>query len=384
MAITKKELLLEDNKYRQIAKYIYVRNKKIYAIKWSKGKTYKQVAPMQDVLAINERGEPTKALKDWIANWVSRINNKDYIESLDATSRVPTFKEVIRYYKQIAEVEYQVTKRPAPETVKNVIYAIIRLLAYLNLTEDSKVNELKGSHVESWIYQTVGNGEIKAVSAYSTLKTALSLFSKWARRRYVNDMKWDIPSYSDMPKARGNATGVDAYSRPDDDLRQRTINTWNAMETLQPKTWVAMTMMIAFAMRNGDVRSLKWKQFMNINGQWTLVYTPSKTSVSARGRQVHWPLTTAMYERLRAAGDKGEYVLDNAKNILDGLNAIMRGIGWNGSKASYELRKMCIDQVYRTMGLERAIQISGDDSKTLQRYYADPSRVSFTPPENLY
>ena len=45
------------------------------------------------------------------------------------------------------------------------------------------------------------------------------------------------------------------------------------------------------------------------------------------------------------------------------------------SKASYELRKICVDHVYQNMGLEKASAISGDDPKTVMYYYADPSQA---------
>ena len=47
---------------------------------------------------------------------------------------------------------------------------------------------------------------------------------------------------------------------------------------------------------------------------------------------------------------------------------------FTGSKASYELRKICIDHVYQKFGAEMAVSISGDDIKTIIKYYADPSQ----------
>ena len=56
------------------------------------------------------------------------------------------------------------------------------------------------------------------------------------------------------------------------------------------------------------------------------------------------------------------------------MNRQLRALGFKGSKASYELRKICIDHVYQRFGAERATSISGDDIKTISRYYADPSK----------
>ena len=48
---------------------------------------------------------------------------------------------------------------------------------------------------------------------------------------------------------------------------------------------------------------------------------------------------------------------------------------FTGSKGCYELRKICIDHIYQKYGVEMASSISGDDIRTVMRYYADPSAV---------
>jgi hypothetical protein len=59
---------------------------------------------------------------------------------------------------------------------------------------------------------------------------------------------------------------------------------------------------------------------------------------------------------------------------FDDLNRDLRAIGFHGSKASYELRKICIDHVYQKFGAEMAVSLSGDDIKTISHYYADPAQ----------
>ena len=44
-------------------------------------------------------------------------------------------------------------------------------------------------------------------------------------------------------------------------------------------------------------------------------------------------------------------------------------------KASYELRKMCVDRIYHKFGAEMASAISGDDIRTLTYFYADTAHV---------
>jgi hypothetical protein len=38
------------------------------------------------------------------------------------------------------------------------------------------------------------------------------------------------------------------------------------------------------------------------------------------------------------------------------------------------LRKICIDHIYQKFGAEMAVSISGDDIKTITKYYADPAQ----------
>ena len=59
---------------------------------------------------------------------------------------------------------------------------------------------------------------------------------------------------------------------------------------------------------------------------------------------------------------------------FDEMNHDLRSLGFRGSKASYELRKICIDHVYQKFGAEMAVSLSGDDIKTITRYYADPAQ----------
>ncbi len=56
------------------------------------------------------------------------------------------------------------------------------------------------------------------------------------------------------------------------------------------------------------------------------------------------------------------------------INRDLRALGFTGHKGAYELRKICIDHVYQKYGAEMAVSISGDDIRTITRYYADPSR----------
>ena len=66
--------------------------------------------------------------------------------------------------------------------------------------------------------------------------------------------------------------------------------------------------------------------------------------------------------------------LDVTRETFETLNRELRVLGFHGSKASYELRKICIDHVYQKYGAEMAVSISGDDIRTITKYYADPAQ----------
>lgn len=381
MAISKKDLAMQDGKFRRVEKYVYVRNGRVYACKWHNGKNLKKATPMQGALAINEKGEATKALREWVKTWSEQIENKDYVDSIARKTSVPTFEEVYKKYREIAEIEFQVSGRPRETSVKTSISAMRRIVRDCGLKDSDRVDMLTGRMVEKRVYDVVATKTIRATSAYADVSHAMGVFARWARDKY-RDFGWIVPECNDWPKPRGMACQV-RYVRPDDDLRKRTLEWWRSLEKDMPKVWLSVTMMIQFAMRNGDVSRLKWNDIKRIDGVWVLHYTPSKTRVSTGGRGVSWPVSEDMYARLRAARYDDEYIAPDTK-VWSLVNALMRELGWTGTKASYELRKMAVDQIYRTQGIERAVQLSGDDTHTLMRYYADASRVSFVPMTDIY
>ena len=112
------------------------------------------------------------------------------------------------------------------------------------------------------------------------------------------------------------------------------------------------------------------------DGRHFLLYTPHKTSLSS-GWIVYRPIHDVIwneFEELRVG--EGEWVVPHATWIIRKLNVEMRQLGFKGSKGCYELRKICVDHIYQKFGAEMASSISGDDIRTVMRYYADPSAVN--------
>ena len=189
------------------------------------------------------------------------------------------------------------------------------------------------------------------------------VFAKWCKP-YYEDAGWKIPSL-DIPAFRAKAP---RYVRPSAEMLRR-VKAWYGK--LTGEHWFAATMMLEFAMRNGDILRLKEENFIEKDGRHYLNYTPHKTELSS-GRRVYWPMHESIWAKLDEYG--GFHCLDVTDEIFENINRDLRSLGFRGSKGAYELRKICIDHVYQKYGAEIAVSLSGDDIKTITRYYADPAQ----------
>ena len=52
------------------------------------------------------------------------------------------------------------------------------------------------------------------------------------------------------------------------------------------REWVLATLMLEFAMRNGDAERLRWSDFRVKDGSAVLCYTPHKTRLSSSGDDI--------------------------------------------------------------------------------------------------
>ena len=174
----------------------------------------------------------------------------------------------------------------------------------------------------------------------------------------------------ELPSCRRRAP---RYARPERETLLKVKDWYEGLWARDDKRcWLAATMMLEFAMRNGD-------------GGMVLCYTPHKTELSS-GRVVAWPVHPELWARMEAVrGEAGiregthfqGLVVPAAQQVFARLNAELRARRlFTGCKAAYELRKICIDHVYQKFGAEMASSISGDDIRTVTHYYADPSAVN--------
>ncbi len=275
---------------------------------------------------------------------------------------IPTITEVIARYEAIAKAERVKCGSPCEATVGNTIKGTRQICKAAQICLDSPVTVLTRQKIDDALIYFIGKG-VSRVSAWSFVCQLRALFARWTRP-YYKDAGWEIPVL-ELPNFKSKPA---RYHRPGAEMLDK-VKKWYS--GLDGELWFAATMMLEFAMRNGDVLRLTDANFVERGGRMFLCYTPHKTALTS-GRQVLWPVHKDIWTRFDdIAGFKG---MDLCKETFNEMNRQLRALGFSGSKASYELRKICIDHVYQRFGAEMASSISGDEIRTITHYYADPSQ----------
>lgn len=286
----------------------------------------------------------------------------------------PTFEELLKAYSSAAASERIRCGRPGLRTVCGVLRTVQLILRECQIPESSPVATLTRRKLDSFLVRRLESG-LSAASARSYMDHLRAITPSWARAYYselgFSMIKFDIPAVFVPPRR---------YQRPSRDTLLKVRDWYESLEVRDDRRyWLAATLMLEFAMRNGDVSRLIWSQFIT-STRTCLMYTPHKTALSS-GRLVKWPVHQELWEKLQSARGsvqnyfgQEELVVPFAKEVFNKLNRELRTFGlFKGSKAIYELRKICIDHIYQRFGAEMASSISGDDIRTVMHYYADPS-----------
>ena len=290
---------------------------------------------------------------------------------------VPTMNKMLKVYLESARVERLKCGRPNEGTVKNTLVGYRAFMRWMNdrrernghermaLDEDFPlVTIIKPALIHKYLACMLNDGT-RPITAISSLYQLRQLFAKWALP-YYEDHGWKIPPFPSF----GHRPKAPRYHRPDATALAK-VKEWYV--ALRPgELWFAATMMLEFAMRNGDIMRLKRTNFVERDGRVFLNYTPHKTAHSS-GRVVKWPVHPSIWAQMHTIFN-GDDLPELDKAVFDELNAVMRGIGFTGTKGAYELRKICVDHVYQKFGAEMAVSISGDDIRTIMHYYADPAQ----------
>jgi len=311
--------------------------------------------------------------------------------------KTPTFQQLLAEYPRIAQVERMKSESPCPKTVENVLSGVrlvVEAVAEIEqgrgappLTLDSPVSDLTRAHLDRYLASAAALG-LSPVSAWAYVQHLRGISAKWTRSYYA-ERGWSVPPF-DIPSCRRRVT---RYVRPDRETLLK-VKTWydSLLVRADKRDWIAVTLMLEFAMRNGDAGRLRWSDFRQRGGPAdaaegdcpVLCYTPNKTALSS-GRTVAWPVHPDIWRQfvsIRAQmGDRAGthfqgLVLPAAHEVFMRLNREIaeRGFFPHTHKRCYEFRKICIDHVYQRFGAEIASSISGDDLHTILRFYADPAQ----------
>ena len=275
---------------------------------------------------------------------------------------IPTIKQVMKCYRVVALTERMKTGRPGKGTVANTLRGTANVCRSAGVELTAPVTALTRKKIDLALATFMERG-LTRISAWSYVCQLRALFAKWCKP-YYEDAGWEIPPLN-IPAFRAKAP---RYIRPSSELLAR-VKAW--YQKLTGEHWFVATMMLEFAMRNGDVLRLKNENFVEKDGKHYLNYTPHKTELSS-GRRVFWPIHESIWHKFDDGG--GLAGLDVTDETFDDINRDLRSLGFHGSKASYELRKICIDHIYQKYGAEIAVSLSGDDIKTITIYYADPAQ----------
>ena len=274
----------------------------------------------------------------------------------------PTIKQVMKCYRIVAQTERVKTGRPGESTAMNALHGTTKVCAAAGVKLTEPITALTRQKIDQALATFMDRG-LSRLTAWSYVCQLRAVFAKWCRP-YYEDAGWDVPPL-DLPAFRAQAP---RYVRPSSEMIAR-VKAWYEKQT--DEYWFAATMMLEFAMRNGDVLRLKDENFVEKDGRHYLNYTPHKTELSS-GRRVFWPIHETIWQTYEDYG--GLSCLDVTEETFSEMNQELRALGFRGSKASYELRKICIDHVYQKFGAEMAVSLSGDDIKTISHYYADPAQ----------
>ena len=274
----------------------------------------------------------------------------------------PTIEQVMKCYRVIAQSERMKTGRPSVETVANALRGAAHVCEAAGIALSATVDEITRKRIDAALATFMERG-LTRLSAWSYVCQLRGVFAKWCRP-YYEDAGWEIPAL-EMPVFKAKPP---RYTRPSAETLRR-VKAWYGQQT--GEHWFAATMMLEFAMRNGDVLRLKDENFVERDSRHYLNYTPHKTELSS-GRHVCWPIHDDIWRKFSDHGGLSGF--DVTEETFGDINRDLRTIGFHGSKAAYELRKICIDHIYQKYGAEIAVSISGDDIKTISYYYADPAQ----------
>ncbi len=341
-------------------------------------------APIQGAAAIGPNGRPTNELKKACLAWRYALMNKDYYDQQESRkTKVPSFAKLIELYEDAASAEQLKSGSPEPRTVDSAMRYFRYLVAGCGYDLSEPCSKLKTSDIDAYVVKTIKAGATPT-TALSYATSCKSVTARWALPYYANE-GYEVAPYV-MPVVKNRKPP--RYERPSQATLD-AVEAWyqglwkgEGMTARDCKVWFFVTMMLRFGVRNGDVGRITMQNFVTKDGSTRLCYTPHKTA-SRSGTRVSWPLKPDLFDRIGKVReilgiDEDVAFIYSPRSTSILVNDEMRRLFpelADREKASYELRKMCVDKIYHLFGVEMAAAISGDDIKTLTYFYADTAHV---------
>lgn len=360
---------------KKLAKGIYLCDGSVFFRLMVEGERKMRKAVLQGAQALDARGRPTKELKREYQNWALARQNDAHAAELRG-GRVPTCRELLDLYEKAAYAERAKNggtphERTIANTMKHWGYAV----EGCGVGWDDPYTAVTTDKLEEWFVEMVDDGK-ERVSAWTYVSGVRSIAARWTLRYYEKE-GWGVKAI-EIPTIKNVKPG--RYERLTDEARAGVKKWYEELWSLDDKRlWLAATMMLQFAMRNGDVVAATGENFVERKGVMHLSYKPRKTE-SSSGRVVMWPIHEDIWKRIAearksiAGTDKDGPLVPGASWVFVRLNRALRDAVpelAQKEKAMYELRKLRVDAEYRNFGAERASALSGDDIRTLSYFYAD-------------
>lgn len=335
-----------------------------------------------DELVNPKTRRPTKVLRDDYSQWLAKMEEERGSDKYGL--RVPTCGELIETYERLAN-----ERRLNPnfgEPSEKAIYSAMNNYGHCveeaGLEMSDTVDKLLDTAVIQGVFDRLCE-RMKGVSAWSKIMSLKSVTAYWTELKY-KDLGFSVPKNVRLPD-KPRCAVAPQYQMMSPERREKVETFYLRLAQMKDQwMYLAASMMVELAMRPIDIGLLTSANFVDDptdpNGFKHLRYQPHKTRNSS-GRWVDWPIKPAHWEQIRAiAGerlDAGKTLLPCRRYTFDKLNPIMRAMCDidDESKACYELRKFCIDTVYRTLGPNAAVAISGDRIETVMKYYSDPYKI---------
>ena len=379
--------------WKKIEKGIYVVGDNVFFRMMVDGKREMEKAPMQGALALDSRGRPTKDLRKAFLNWKMKLVNREYVAA-GKGAVVPTFGDILRVYEDAADRQRVKTGKPGVFSEYTVKKNFRRVYVECGFSDADRSDKLTEQVIDDYVYRMIKEG-LKPITAWSYVDSVRSICAAWTVPYFeaagFSRPTVRIPSHNGRQSAR--------YKRLPEETKKKILAWYGTLWERNPKWWFFATMMLLFAQRDGDVFANRIGEnlYRDREGRMWLDYVPHKTSKSS-GRRVKAVVPDDVADRIdeltKGMANGTRIVWKDAWDALDdvarhgakhawlkGLNASLRqASGLEGSKALYELRKLCVDHYYRTKGAEAAVAISGDDIKTISYFYLDPSGVGTDTP----